>query len=537
MINLPTDDKGRMATGGMRIPFFMAAVSAFLTGFTILAYEIIASKALFYFFNESTYSTATVIAIFLFGLAVGSFVFAGLISKITNGGVFFLRVNWAVALYAVLILPQFSFVPGLLKNFYDWWGDSFLVFTLAKFFVSIIYLIVPTVLLGMLFPFILQAVAGSVDSGKVMSRIYGFDLLGAIAGALVGGFLLIPQYGLKVSIFIVAFLNLWGGIILLESRKQKMFFGTLAVFLSIFGAGWMGLTGNQETKYARLGQWKSFDYSGHKPFSISQQNPEVMFFRNSPFGEIRVAEYVRPDNQVRVRTLYINSRPQCDNYQLKYRNLSETHFVENALGAFVKENLQTLNIGLGCGFSLSTLAQDPRVAHTDVVEINPVIVEAAKYFEDYTNQVLKNPKVGLIIDDGYRYILNSTKKYDLIAIDIENPIIIHASALYTREFFSEVRVSLKQGGVLALWTCIKDDPAPAAVIYRTLKQVFPYVYIKKSGVYGDRYFYASSSPVAPDSLKILKEDMEFTELVKAVPDVRINTLDQPALNPEWFSGY
>jgi spermidine synthase len=50
-------------------------LAATMAGFTALVYEIIAAKVLFYFFQDNTYSTAAVVAVFLFGLALGSFLF------------------------------------------------------------------------------------------------------------------------------------------------------------------------------------------------------------------------------------------------------------------------------------------------------------------------------------------------------------------------------------------------------------------------------------------------------------------------------
>lgn len=51
-------------------------IIAFLAGFVSLAYEIVATKVPYYFFNESTITTSTVISIFLFGIGLGSFIFS-----------------------------------------------------------------------------------------------------------------------------------------------------------------------------------------------------------------------------------------------------------------------------------------------------------------------------------------------------------------------------------------------------------------------------------------------------------------------------
>ena len=56
--------------------YYLLLAIAFLAGFVSLAYEIIATKVLYYFFNESTITASSVIAIFLFGIGLGSFIFS-----------------------------------------------------------------------------------------------------------------------------------------------------------------------------------------------------------------------------------------------------------------------------------------------------------------------------------------------------------------------------------------------------------------------------------------------------------------------------
>jgi len=80
-------------------------ITAFLAGFVSLAYEIIATKILYYFFNENTLTAASVISIFLFGIGLGSLVFGKMEKFIHNKKTFVMVVQILVALYAIFIFP------------------------------------------------------------------------------------------------------------------------------------------------------------------------------------------------------------------------------------------------------------------------------------------------------------------------------------------------------------------------------------------------------------------------------------------------
>lgn len=104
--------------------------------------------------------------------------------------------------------------------------------------------------------------------------------------------------------------------------------------------------------------------------------------------------------------------------------------VEYAIDSLKKTDAKTLNIGLGCGLTLSQLLS--RTSKTvDVVEINPKVVEANKVMTD----VLQNKRVNLIVDDGLKYLRQNNLKYDAILVDIEEPIMAHSSGLYTVDAF------------------------------------------------------------------------------------------------------
>lgn len=192
--------------------------------------------------------------------------------------------------------------------------------------------------------------------------------------------------------------------------------------------------------------------------------------------------------------------------------------------------------GLGCGLTLGTIATNSKVARMDTVELNPVMPKAAEYFRAFNGNVLENPKVNLVIDDGARYIANTDRRYDLVAVDVENPAVAFSSPLYTLEFFENVRRALKDDGLFTLWAYRRSDEF-FAIIYRTLARVFPNVYMRTSGAYQDSYFFATSRKVEPKTFKLSADDLSRLERIKALTEAPINTLDHQVLSRQWAKEY
>jgi spermidine synthase len=251
---------------------------------------------------------------------------------------------------------------------------------------------------------------------------------------------------------------------------------------------------------------------------------EKKFFSYSPYGALSVFDEVFDNEQNRY--LYIDTRIQCSTAGLKQKNVSEIHFAEIAINAIGKNNLEVLSIGLGCGFTLSEIVKSSKVQKVDVVEINPLMPQAAKCFSEFTNNVLENPKVNLICDDGYKYLFSTNKKYDLIIMDIDHPSLVYSSNLYTLEFNKLVKKALNKDGMFTQWAY---EPIPDAQVinYNTLKLVFSDVSPKISGVFNDTYYFAGDKKIS-----LTEKDKIFLNQMLSSKDKRINTLNNPYFGTE-----
>jgi len=111
---------------------------------------------------------------------------------------------------------------------------------------------------------------------------------------------------------------------------------------------------------------------------------------------------------------------------------------------------KVLIIGGGDGGSSEEALKHPSVEQVTMVEIDEDVIRVAKeYFGAVHNGVFDNPKLRVLVEDGMRFVRETSERFDLIALDLNDPM-GPAEALYSAEFFQQLRAALAPGGALTL---------------------------------------------------------------------------------------
>jgi spermidine synthase len=111
---------------------------------------------------------------------------------------------------------------------------------------------------------------------------------------------------------------------------------------------------------------------------------------------------------------------------------------------------RALVIGGGDGGSSEELLKHPGIESVTLVELDQAVVDIAKkYFSEVHQKVFDNPRLKLMIGDGYAFIRETAERFDLIVLDLPDPV-GPATELYTSEFFGHCRRVLNLGGALTL---------------------------------------------------------------------------------------
>lgn len=111
---------------------------------------------------------------------------------------------------------------------------------------------------------------------------------------------------------------------------------------------------------------------------------------------------------------------------------------------------RALIIGGGDGGSSEELLKHPSIEKLTLVELDDKVIDIAReHFAGIHNGVFDHPKLELIVGDGLKYLAETREKFDLIALDLPDPI-GPAELLYEAAFFSDCKRALADGGVLTL---------------------------------------------------------------------------------------
>jgi spermidine synthase len=159
-----------------------------------------------------------------------------------------------------------------------------------------------------------------------------------------------------------------------------------------------------------------------------------------------------------------------------------------------------LVIGLASGVTAGAVSLVPEVKNLEVVELEPAIRRAAMHFGAHNHDVLKDPRLKLIHNDGRNHVLLSPEgAYDVIVSEPSNPWISGVSNLFTHEFFELGKTRLKPGGVWSQWVQMYGmGTEDLRTLLRTFAEVYPNVIVYATIEDADLVLLGSDAPLVPD---------------------------------------
>lgn len=484
-------------------------ITIFFVGAASLIYETYSIHVLFFYYLKASDIIAIAIAAFLAGLGFSSLFFSWL-SHNNKKKAYQLLIYMQLALiaYAYLVLKNYYYIPQILNYIEDYFGGSDWHHFMNLMFMWW-YLFTPAFLIGGCFPiinglYIERKGKITTDTGVV----YFYDILGCIIGCLLTGFFLIPNWGLSVTVLVAVVFNLLSLCLMVKRKTVKIF---VVITLCI-------LSGREVILYQEDSSLLKLTQPSH-----------ILFQKNSPFGVITVGKNSKSQitQQEGQKFLRINDRPMCGGFEGQKSAGAESYLGEKT-ATNIKEGSKVLAVGLGCGYTARGLVDSQNIQQVTQVEINPVIVEAARdYFSDENKDVVKAPKLNLVIQNGAEFIRTTKEIYDAIVIDIEEVSIIYSSPMFTQDYMRLYEKHLNDDGVFSLWS-FYGNPHFSKILYNTIKSVFPYVSMRSHGIH-EIVFFASKKPLKDPLIMGPPEEQKRINDVLKNPLSKVNTLDQPIL--------
>jgi spermidine synthase len=363
-----------------------------LSGFAALIYENAWTRALTLVIGSSTYSFTTMLVTFLVGLALGGFLYARLMGnrEVRLSTLGFIEL-W-VGLAALATIPLFERLPLIFVRLLHGFGDSFNTFLSLQLFLSALVMLIPTVLLGLTFPLVARLFTQSLYRvGSGVGNSYAANTFGAIVGAFVGGFILIPFIGVQNTIIFATVVNLLiGGLLIVtDTRMSLVPRFTLAAAVLVLAVLIPFRVPRWDQHILTSGVTIYNDrYEALPTDSLrleEMQRDDVVYYREGLTVTVSVHRIPGSDY------LYFKSNGKIDGSYGDALSQLMTSYIPMLLHPTAEH---ALTIGLGSGMSAKALATFKNLKEIEVIEIEPAMIEASKFF-DRASVKLEQLPVGL----------------------------------------------------------------------------------------------------------------------------------------------
>ncbi len=458
------------------IPLFLAV---FLVGFSTFSAQIVFLRELLVFFYGNELSLGVVLGCWLFWTGLGSLGLGKFSDRFRSPAVVFSLLQALLALVLVLTLPAIraarlvlDLAPGEIVGY----GPIFLV--------SFSALSLTCLLNGFLFALgcrsydrIALGEGGdpALRPARGLGMVYVMEALGSTIGGLLTSFLLIRTLDSLPLLLLLGGLNLAasGVLLLSDPDRRRLRLGRIIWLAAVTAAAVLIYSrAGALDRISRGWQWRGFD---------------LKRVENTIYGNLVVTGR---ENQFSL----------FENGLLLFTYPDENTVEESVHLALLQHPnpRQVLLLGGGAAGGLREVLRHPAVEEVTYLELDPAIISLAEEFlPAEESRFLTDPRVKIIHRDGRIYLDREGRDYDLIILNLPDPLTVQINRFYTREFFARARDRLRAGGVIGFRVTSSPNYVSGELrnflgcLYRTLEEVFPAVVIIPGGV---NYFVASDSP-------------------------------------------
>ena len=497
-------------TGDPRGRFWILPIML-LSGANAFVYEVLWTRLLGHILGGSITAFATMLAGFLSGIAIGSAIASRFARTRDQATGYFVMAQLGVAVTSILI---YQLLPLAIPETAGLGGN-------VAF--AILVLLPATIFIGATFPLAVRMLAASrSDAAPASARVYSWNTVGAIAGATLAAFFIIPLLKYEGTIKLAVLLNAALGLaaaFLATRRARSAIALPLVLFLGILGF-----------------------YDPDMPEEILRSSPvfpmssgEIVFYEVGRSATVVVIEeggsfYLRTNGLPEAAPSELGSPPE----RRTQRNLS----IFPVLARPRAESM--LVVGFGGGVALESVPAS--VSSVDVIELEPQVLQANRFYGGRReNNPLNDPRINIVVNDARSALSLTDKRYDAFVSQPSHPWTAGASHLYTREFMQLAKDHLTEDGVFLQWmnaTFVDDFLLKA--LSASMLDVFSYVRMYQVDP-GTLFFMGSEQPLDPErqmartGLPLSDDVLTYLEQGIGAPEDLLVALTMDQENLEEFS--
>lgn len=486
---------------------FVVSIAIGLAGFSALVYEVTWARLLGLMLGGSTYIFSVMLLAFLMGIALGSKLGGPLADRLFKAGgqarVLYafaaIEIGIAVVCYAMMYLyPELPFWYVWLFDWAGAAGQAEALWWLSLLLAGLV-MTPPAILMGMHFPVAVRAVVGHEGKlGGPVGILYGANSLGGAIGAFVAGFVLLPNLWIQGTIAFAAVVGLAaGGLLLLTAagKPKRRWMPVPLAALAGLGLFFLAHRPPWDPMLMTSGMYQYVTYfNDHSREGILQYSLdpyELVYYEEGLSSVVTVARHSGGSDL----WLAVNGKVDAST-----TSDMRTQILLSLLPMqFVDEPEDVLIVGLASGITAGAAALVPGVARLEVVELEPAVERAARYFGEWNRDVLSDPRTEMIHNDARNHLLLAEPgSYDVVVSEPSNPWISGVASLFTQEFLELGKSRLKPGGVWSQWVPVYGmSSQDLQTLLRTYAEVYPHVLVYAAIDYGDLVVIGSQSPLQP----------------------------------------
>lgn len=411
-------------------------LSAFITGFSLMVMELIASRLIAPIVGTSLYTWTSIIGVVLLGSSLGNFFGGKYIDKHYTSNI--------ISFYFILAGLYIYSIPFLLE----------LIKGLATFEISLLFIVliicsllffIPSAIIGCIYPSLYKfAATNHQTSGNDLGILAAIWSIGSIGGTFLTGFVFVTWLGTSLTLYLVASILILTSLLFFKGKFIN--YVTVLILISLLI---------------------------HLNFYFADRNEGDVLNTESAYYKIRIVDSRKPPYEdMRLLLLDIDFNGITP---LNGQILETYPYMYPAFNNLNKNISKVLVIGGGSESIAKNIYSHNSNADISTVEIDPMLVEISKqYFK--TNSI----PVSSIASDGRVYLNKTDQKYDLIFSDAYNSFISIPWHMSTLEFNNLVKSRLNQKGIYAInfiSTRSGDDSDLFESMVATFEKTFPNYYI------------------------------------------------------------
>jgi spermidine synthase len=415
--------------GGTHLP------SLFLTGLLGIGFEVLAVRTVSQILENTVYTFAALLAVYLLGTAVGAALYGRLIKGARPS------TGWIAALASLASVGgtiALGFANRITAELLQSLPRSVAGAVSAELAIAAAVFLLPTIAMGMLFTHLAQQ---SRDSGGSLGPALAANTAGAALVPILFGPLLLPLLGAKNALILIALA--YAVVAPAKDIKRELAPRLTAVAAAIL----------------------LFFLPLSLRFIQIPDGGELLWHRDGVMASVSVVRNGAGDNMLEVNNHF--RMGGTASVQSDYREAD----IPLLLHPSPK---RALFLGLGTGTTISAAGDHPGLI-ADGVELVPEVAESFALFDRSAPNIGRNPRIRIHLADARRFVRGTDGRYDVVVADVYHPWVDGTASLYTREHFAAVRGTLSKDGIFCQWLPLHQLDLPTLrIIVRTFMAEFPH---------------------------------------------------------------